>query len=147
MPTPGSAGLGLANAPGFAWRVFVSYDHDNDRLYRRLLEAWNANGEFAFDFSDPAAGSRIEIGDEGALQRAVARKIGAAQTFLCLVGRDTHRCARVEWEIARAVALGKEIVAVKIDSSCPTPPALIEAGARWASSFTLDAIRIAGGRA
>lgn len=127
-----------------ARRMFVSYDHDNDRLYRRLLEAWNAGSEFVLDFSDPAPGFSAGGLDAAALRRAVAGKIGEAEIFLCLVGQHTHNSPWVAWEIAQAAALGKEIVAVKIDSSNATPAGLIEVGAKWATSFTLDSIRKAG---
>lgn len=33
-------------------KVFVSFDWDNDRHYKYLLEAWHANPEFDFVFSD-----------------------------------------------------------------------------------------------
>lgn len=125
-------------------RLFVSYDHDNDRLYRRLLEAWNANGEFALDFSDPAPGFRPGGLDAEAFRAAVEAKIRAADLFLCVVGTYTHRSEWVAWEVGRAAAHGKEILAVKIDSANETPAPLIEAGARWATSFTLDAIRGVG---
>lgn len=144
MPTPGRVAARFEIARTGATRMFVSYDHDNDRLYRRLLEAWNANREFELDFSDPSPGFSPGGLDEALLKRSVAAKIDAADIFLCLVGTHTHACSWVAWEIGHAFAIGKEIVAVKVDSANATPPALIEAGARWAMSFTLDSIRRAG---
>lgn len=32
-------------------KVFVSYDHSEDVLYKRLLQAWDANPDFAFEFA------------------------------------------------------------------------------------------------
>lgn len=31
-------------------KVFVSYDHSEDSDYKRLLQAWDANPNFKFDF-------------------------------------------------------------------------------------------------
>ena len=31
-------------------KVFVSYDHSEDALYKRLLQAWDANSNFDFEF-------------------------------------------------------------------------------------------------
>jgi hypothetical protein len=33
-------------------KVFVSFDWDNDKEYKFLLEAWNANSGFEFSFND-----------------------------------------------------------------------------------------------
>ncbi len=30
-------------------KVFVSYDHSEDALYKRLLQAWDANRDFDFE--------------------------------------------------------------------------------------------------
>ena len=31
-------------------KVFVSYDHSEDAVYKYLLQAWDANPEFDFEF-------------------------------------------------------------------------------------------------
>jgi cytochrome oxidase Cu insertion factor (SCO1/SenC/PrrC family) len=33
-------------------KVFVSFDYDNDKRYKALLKAWDANPNFDFYFSD-----------------------------------------------------------------------------------------------
>jgi hypothetical protein len=33
-------------------RVFVSFDYENDKHYKFLLEAWDANKNFDFLFAD-----------------------------------------------------------------------------------------------
>ena len=33
-------------------KVFVSFDYDNDKHYKFLLEAWDSNPNFDFYFSD-----------------------------------------------------------------------------------------------
>ena len=34
------------------YETFVSFDYDNDRQYKYLLEAWNKNPNFNFTFLD-----------------------------------------------------------------------------------------------
>lgn len=31
-------------------KVFVSYDHSEDAHYKHLMQAWNANPDFDFEF-------------------------------------------------------------------------------------------------
>ena len=33
-------------------KIFVSFDFENDRNYKYLLDAWNENSEFEFEFDD-----------------------------------------------------------------------------------------------
>ena len=37
--------------------VFISYDHSEDVHYKRLLEAWDANSKFDFEFERSAFSS------------------------------------------------------------------------------------------
>lgn len=61
----------------------------------------------------------------------IKRKISESNVFLCLVGENTHSSDWVNWEI----------VAVKIKSTYVTPIELYGVGAKWAMSFTYDAIK------
>ncbi len=57
---------------------------------------------------------------------------------------DTYsksNCSSEKWEINKAVELKKKIIAVKIDSQNDTPLELYGVGAKWAMSFTFDAIK------
>ena len=33
-------------------KVFVSFDYENDKQYKFLLQAWDANTQFEFSFAD-----------------------------------------------------------------------------------------------
>lgn len=121
--------------------IFISYDYDNDKHYKNLLVAWDANKEFDFGFSDQSADVSIDSTDAAAIKRAIAAKINDATVFLCLVGKHTHKSKWVTWEIGKAVELKKKIVAVKIDASNTTPSGLLNVGAKWAMSFTFDSIK------
>jgi hypothetical protein len=44
------------------------------------------------------------------------------------------------WEIEKAKELSKKLIAVKIAKDNPTPTPLLNAGATWALSFTVDGV-------
>jgi hypothetical protein len=41
-------------------KVFVSYDHGEDWRYKRMLEAWDANPIFDFEFDSRGPGEPID---------------------------------------------------------------------------------------
>lgn len=122
-------------------KIFISYDYDNDRNYKNLLLAWDANSDFDFSFSDQSADVGIDSDDAVAIKRAISAKINNATYFLCLVGTKTYLSDWVDWEINKAVELNKKLVAVKIDKDNVSPSAILGVGATWALSFTFDAIK------
>lgn len=122
-------------------KIFISYDYDNDKSYKNLLKAWDANGTFDFSFHDHSADVSINSTDASVIKRAISAKINSATYFLCIVGTKTHNSSWVEWEIDKAVELNKKIVAVKISSTNTTPAGLYGVGASWAMSFTEAAIK------
>lgn len=121
--------------------IFISYDYDNDKHYKNLLIAWDANKEFDFGFTDHSADISIDSNDAAAIKRAISAKINNATIFLCLVGKSTNKSKWVAWEIEKAVELKKKIVAVKIESTNTSPTGLLNVGAKWAMSFTFESIK------
>ena len=126
-----------------AKKIFISYDYDNDRNYKNMLKAWDANGAFDFSFEDNSADVSINSTDAAAIKRAISAKINAAPYFLCIVGEKTATSSWVKWEIEKAVELEKRIVAVKTSSTNSTPSELYGVGAKWAMSFTESGITTA----
>jgi len=116
--------------------IFISYDYDNDKHYKNILKAWDANGTFDFNFDDKSADVSINSTDAAAIKRAISAKINNATYFLCIVGEKTHSSSWVKWEIDKAVELNRKIVAVKTNSTNTTPSELLGVGAKWAMSFT-----------
>ena len=88
-----------------AKKIFISYDYDNDRNYKNMLKAWDANGAFDFSFEDNSADVSINSTDAAAIKRAISAKINAAPYFLCIVGEKTATSSWVKWEIEKAVEL------------------------------------------
>lgn len=122
-------------------KVFISYDYDNDKHYKNLLLAWDANSEFDFSFYDASVDVSVDSNDAGAIRRVISSKINDAIYFLCLIGKQTHKSKWIDWEIKKAVELKKKLVAVKIDNSYTSPDAILNVGASWAKNFTLESIK------
>ncbi len=123
-------------------RIFVSYDYDNDKHYRHLLSAWDANKSFNFTFDDHST-PLINSVDAGRIKAAISVKMAGAGCLLVIVGKQTAKSDWVAWEIAKAKELKLGLVAVKIDDQYATPAGLIGAGAKWAMSFTESSITTA----
>lgn len=122
-------------------KIFISYDYDNDKHYKNLLKAWDANGTFDFSFHDHSADVSIKSTNATVIKRVISAKINNATYFLCIVGEKTHKSDWVEWEIDKAVELNKKIIAVKISSTNTTPDGLYDIGVSWAMSFTEELIK------
>ncbi len=120
-------------------RVFVSYDYDNDRRYKDLLAAWNANRRFSFVWEDHST-KRIDSREAGPIKAAITRRLKEADILLVLIGERTADSAWVAWEIQRAKDLGLDLVGVKLKKTFISPPELLSSGASWAASFSEKAI-------
>ena len=123
-------------------KVFVSYDHSEDAHYKRLLQAWDANTSFDFEFDSRGPNVPIDSVDAGRIKAALTVKMKEADYLLVIVGEKTHTSKWVTWEIERAKQSDTRLrlAAVKIDRSNLTPSGLIGAGTSWAYSFTFDNI-------
>lgn len=125
--------------------VFVSFDFENDRYYKYLLEAWNKNPKFHFVFEDGTP-REIDSNNVGRIKAALTSKIKAATHTLVIVGKhsnDPHPKRSligyknwINFEIAQSVQYGKRIAVIKIDRSYTSPDELSNANPSWAFSFT-----------
>ncbi len=121
-------------------KIFISYDYDNDKHYKNLLLAWDANRLFDFSIKDHSADVSINSTNASAIKSVISRYINEATYFLVIVGSKTHKSDWIQWEIGKAVELGKKIVAVKTDRENTSPSELFGIGASWAMSFTYKSI-------
>lgn len=121
-------------------KVFISYDYDNDKHYKNLLLAWDANKEFDFSLYDQSVDVSVDSTDAAAIRRVISARINNSTYFLCIVGKHTHKSGWVAWEINKAVELKKKIVAVKTAKDNTSPSEILGVGAEWALSFTFDSI-------
>lgn len=124
-------------------KVFISYDYDNDKHYKNLLLAWDANKEFDFSFYDQSVDVSVDSTYAAAIKGVISARINNSTYFLCIVGKQTHKSIWIAWEIGKAVELKKKIVAVKTARDNHTPVGLYGVGAKWAMSFSFDSIKTA----
>ena len=130
-------------------KVFVSFDYENDRHYKFLLEAWHANPDFSFVFAD-ATPREIDSYNIGRVKAALTTKIKGATHTLVIVGKEANKLHKdreligfrnwINFEVYQSKLYGNRIAAVKLDRSYESPEELIDAGAAWAMSFTESAI-------
>lgn len=130
-------------------KVCISFDYENDKHYRYLLSAWDANTDFEFTFNDKTPGE-IKSDDYSRLKAVLTQKINSASLVLVIVGKYANaKDANSDkigdrnwqvWEIKKAKELEKKLVAVKIDRTYESPSELLNCGALWAMSFSQEAI-------
>lgn len=130
-------------------KVFVSFDYENDRHYKFLLEAWNANSNFDFTFSDETP-TEIQSYDIGRIKAALTTKVNNATHTLVIIGKEANKLHKdrekigfrnwINFEINQSKLNRNKIIAVKIDYTYESPEQLMGVGASWAHSFTQEAI-------
>jgi hypothetical protein len=49
-------------------KIFASYDHSEDTLYKHLLQAWDANANFDFEFDSRGPNVPINSDDAGVIK-------------------------------------------------------------------------------
>jgi len=124
-------------------QVFVSFDYDNDRKYKYLLQAWDANPDFDFVFKDETPGE-INTNDIGRIKAGLTRKINDATHTLFIVGKHANQLHKdrraigfknwINFEAYQSILSGNYLAVVKLDDSCKVPEELT-AKYRWISGF------------
>lgn len=123
-------------------KVFVSYDHSEDAHYKRLLQAWDANPEFDFEFDSRGPDIPINSDRAATVKQALTRMMKDATHLLVLVGSKTASSEWVTWEIDRAKQddVKLKLAAVKLAKGNEAPAGLLGVGTAWATSFERDRI-------
>lgn len=130
-------------------KVFVSFDYENDKHYKALLKAWDANPDFDFYFSDYSS-SEINSSSVSVVKQALSKKINEANYTLVIVGKEANKQHKdhkeigyknwLNYEVAKSKEHGNKLVGVKIDKAYDSPEQLLNVGAGWAMSFTQETI-------
>lgn len=125
-------------------KVFVSFDYENDKRYKFLLEAWDKNKQFDFSFSDQSA-REINSNNVSQVKGGLTRRINSATYTLVIVGKEANKRHRdykligyrnwINFEIAKSKENGNKLIAVKIDRMYKSPEELLNSGASWATAF------------
>ena len=123
-------------------KTFISYDHSEDVHYKRILQAWDANSDFEFDFDSRGPDVAINSNDSGVVKAALTAKMKSASHLLVLVGAKSSQSKWMTWEIDRAKQsdVKLKLAAVKLGKDNITPPGLLNCGTAWATSFERDRI-------
>jgi hypothetical protein len=79
-------------------KVFVSYDHSEDVLYKRMLQAWDANPEFDFEFDSRGPNVPIDSTDAAVIKQSLVRMMKSATHLLVLVGAKSSTSKWMTWE-------------------------------------------------
>lgn len=130
-------------------KVFVSFDYENDKHYKFLLQAWDANPEFDFFFSDYSS-AEINSNSVSVVKQALSRKINEANYTLVIIGAEANKQHSdhkeigyknwLNYEVAKSKEHGNKLAGIKIDKAYTSPEELLGAGASFAMSFTQAAI-------
>jgi MTH538 TIR-like domain (DUF1863) len=113
--------------------VFVSFDYENDKHYKYLLEAWHANPRFKFVFEDGTP-TEIDSNNVGRIKAALTSKVKDATHTLVIVGQYANqRHAKsyligyknwINFEIHQSAQERKRIAVVRLNRSYELPEEL-----------------------
>ena len=130
-------------------KVFVSFDYTNDKHYKFLLDAWDANKNMDIVF-EYCSSDEIQSNNIPTIKAGLTRRINTTTYTLVIVGKEANTQHKdhvaigyknwINFEIAKSKEHKNNLVAVKIDKSYESPDELMGSGAKWAMSFTQDSI-------
>ena len=130
-------------------KVFVSFDYENDKNYKFLLQAWDANKQFEFSFADQSA-REINSNNVGRVKAGLTRRINSATYTFVIIGKEANKLHRdrkligyrnwINFEIAKSKTNRNKLIAVKINRTYESPEELLNSGASWAMAFTERAV-------
>jgi len=130
-------------------KVFVSFDYTNDKQYKFLLNAWDANKNLDFEFND-CSSDEIQSNNISTIKAGLTRRINTTTYTLVIIGKEANEEHKdhveigyknwINYEVAKSKEHKNKLVAVKIDKTYDSPDEVLNSGAKWAMSFTQDAI-------
>ena len=98
-------------------RTFVGFSSTDIRYYR-LMQAWKANENIDFNFSDCQLQNEVNSENEDYIKRKCRERINIAGKYLLLIGQDTKSKHKyVRWEAEVAIEKGCTIIGVNLDGS------------------------------
>ena len=98
-------------------RTFVGFS-STDIHYYRLMQAWKANENIDFNFTDCQLQNEINSDNEGYIKQECRKRINMAGKYVLLIGKDTKSKHKyVRWEAEVAIEKGCTIIGVNLDGS------------------------------
>jgi hypothetical protein len=111
-------------------RLFLSF-HYEDRLQVQGFKLMAYNPQLKFEFHDTGLAEAVNSERSTYVRSVIADKIRHCSVLVCLIGDGTAWRQWVDWEITKAVELGKGVVGIRLKGSRgAAPPILREIGAR-----------------
>ena len=130
-------------------KVFISFDFENDKHYKYLLDAWDKNKNMDFKFDD-CSSDEIHSDDIPKVKENLTKRINKSEYTLVIIGKEANKKHEdsaaigyknwINFEIARSKSNGNKLVGVKIEKEYESPDEILNSGAKWAMSFSQDAI-------
>ncbi len=130
-------------------KVFVSFDYDNDKHYKFLMNAWHKNPKFDFVFDDHSS-KEIQSWNIPTIKAGLTRKINDADYTLVIIGKEANKQDKnhidigsknwINFEIKQSKLNRNKLVAIKLNSTYESPDEMLNSGASWAYSFTEENI-------
>lgn len=126
-------------------KVFVSFDWTNDKHYKFLLQAWDANDQFDFVFDD-ATPEEIDSNNVGRIKAALTTRIKSATHTLVIVGKEANKLHWkheligfrnwINFEVYQSWLHDNKIILVRISRDYEAPQESLNIGAKWVTGFT-----------
>lgn len=114
-------------------KVFLSFDYD-DRLQVQGFRLMVHNPNIDISLHDRGLQNAVESTNMAYVHAVISEKIQKSEVLLVLIGNRTASSTEVDWEIRKAIELGKGICGVRLkDSRGHRPDSLEEYDAPVAS--------------
>lgn len=119
-------------------RTFVGFS-STDIHYYRLMQAWKANENIDFNFTDCQLHNEVNSENEVYIKHKCRERINMAGKYVMLIGQDTKsKYKYVRWEAEVAIEKGCTIIGVNLDGSrtmvrATCPPIIRDIGAIFVS--------------
>ena len=79
-------------------KVFVSFDYDNDRYYKYLLDAWDKNKNMEFAFDD-CTSDEIQSWNIPTVKAALTRRINTCSYMRIIIGAEANKYHKDSYQI------------------------------------------------
>jgi len=130
-------------------KVFVSFDYENDKHYKYLLEAWHANDDFDFVFNDKTP-TEINSVNIGRIKAGLTIKIKEATHTLVIAGKEANKEHKdrgligyrnwINFEVAQSIEHGNCLAVVRLERGNSLPEEVFNGKYALAEGYTEDNI-------
>lgn len=118
-------------------RLFFSF-HCEDLGQVRGFRLMSYNHNLNIDFHGCSVRVPIDSENGSYLKRAIAEKIQRASVVVCLIGNGTAWREWVDWELRKAIELGKGICGIRLKGSRGRTPSLLQQLRAPVASWNMD---------